>query len=132
MTGTPPLSEVGEFTDPEWSGTFDFIWDYGDNTRVFWRLLWQAAAKLDATGQDTFEDLNGNIVTETDARFYSTASVSYNFGSLFNGGENDLFVQFSVENVFGAKPDFLQLAAGHFALGEMIGRRYTLGIRAAF
>lgn len=147
VTGADADAEVGEFDDPEYSGTFDFIWDYGDNTRIFYRLVWQAAAKLDATGDNIFQhpipidpatgepDFNNdtdNLITETDARYISNLSLSYNFGHLFNGGENDMVVQFSVDNLFDRRPDLIQQAAGHFTLSEMIGRSYTLSFRAAF
>lgn len=146
VTGDPAQSEVGDFDDPEYSGTFDFIWDYGDNTRVFYRLFWQAAAKLDPTGDDIFQhpvpvDANGNpdfdnvtdnLITETDARYISNLSVSYNFGHMFNGSDNDMILQFSVDNLFDRKPDLLQQAAGHFTFVELLGRRYTLALRARF
>jgi outer membrane receptor protein involved in Fe transport len=132
VTGAPALEEVGEFEDPEYSGTFDFIWDYGDNTRVFWRLFWQSAAKLDATGQQVFEDLDGNVVTETDARYISNLSIAYNFGHLFGGGDHDMIVQLSVDDLFDRKPDLIQQAAEHFTFVELLGRRYTLGVRASF
>ncbi|HET6628262.1 MAG TPA: TonB-dependent receptor [Woeseiaceae bacterium] len=146
VTGDPAQSEVGSFEDPEYSGTFDFIWDYGDNTRIFYRLIWQAAAKLDPTGDNIFQhpipvlpsgelDVNNvtdNLITESDARYISNLSLSYNFGHLFNGGENDMVVQFSIDNLFDRKPDLIQQAAGDFTLLEMIGRRYTLSFRAAF
>src|SRR5690606_32137150 len=104
------------------------------NTRVFWRLFWQAAAKLDATGQQVFEDLDGNVVTETDARYISNLSISYNFGHLFPGADDDtdMIVQLSIDNLFDRKPDLIQQAAEHFTFVELLGRRYTLGVRATF
>ncbi len=133
VTGDPALSEVGEFEDPEWSGVFDFIWNYGDNTRVFYRLIWQAASKLDATGQDVYEDLNGNIITESDARYISNLSVSYDFGQLlFDDEDSDLILQFSIDNLFDHKPDLIQQAANDFDFTEFFGRRYTLAFSAGF
>ncbi|MDH3441414.1 MAG: TonB-dependent receptor, partial [Gammaproteobacteria bacterium] len=99
VVGEPNDNTIGGFNDPDWSGTFDFIWT-GQNSRVFWRMLWQDDALIDPTGNDQYEDLNGNEVFKTDARFITNATFSYNLDAFFPGAPERTMVQLSGGNLF--------------------------------
>jgi outer membrane receptor protein involved in Fe transport len=131
VVGEPNDPVIGGFNFPEYSGTFDFIWQLPD-TRVFWRVNWQDDALLDPSGDDTFIDQNGNEVTSSGHRFISNASISHTLSNLFEGAPRDLTIQFTVDNVFDRDPDTVQQARGHFRFAEAFGRSYTLGLRGAW
>lgn len=131
VVGEPTDPVIGGFNFPEYSGTFDFIWQL-PNTRIFWRVLWQDDALLDPAGDDTFIDLDGNEVTSSGHRFINNASISYTLSDMFEGAPRDLVLQFTVDNVFDREPDTVQQAAGHFGFAELFGRSYTLGIRGSW
>jgi len=128
VVGEPNDNTLGGYSDPEWSGTFDFIWS-GQNTRVFYRLIWQDDALIDPTGNDRYEDLNGNEVVKTDARFISNLTLSYNLDALFPGAPERTLVQLSIGNLFDREPDLLQETSGHFGTTEYLGRTYTLSMQ---
>ena len=128
VVGEPNAPTIGGFTDPEWSGTFDFIWT-GENARVFWRMLWQDETLLDPEGNDLYLDQNGNFVTKTDSRFINNVTFSYNLDALFPGAPERTLIQLSVANLFDREPDLLQEADGHFGTTELLGRYYTLTLQ---
>jgi len=128
VVGEPNDNTIGGYTDPEWSGTFDFIWT-GQNTRVFYRLLWQNAALLDPAGNDQYEDLNGNEVVETDGFFMSNVTFSYNLDSFFPGAPERTMIQLSVNNLFEGEPDLLQETSGYFGTSALLGRYFTLTLQ---
>lgn len=84
---------------------------------------------IDPTGNDRYEDLSGNEVVKTDARFISNLTVSYNLDALFPGAPERTLVQLSVGNLFDREPDLLQQASGHFGTTEYLGRTYTLSMQ---
>jgi outer membrane receptor protein involved in Fe transport len=128
VIGEANANTIGGYSDPEWSGVFDFIWTT-DHTRVFWRMLWQDDALLDPGGNVQFEDLNGNEIFETDGRFISNVSIAYSFGSFFASAPDTTIVQLSINNLFDRDPDLIQEAIGHFGTAELLGRTYSLSLR---
>jgi outer membrane receptor protein involved in Fe transport len=128
VVGEPNANTLGGYTDPEWSGSFDFIWT-NNNARVFWRLLWQDEALLDPEGEDIFLDAGGNEIQKTDARFISNATFAYNFEGLFKGAPANTTIQLGIGNVFNRKPDLIQEAIGHFGTAELLGRTYSLTLQ---
>ena len=128
VVGEPNANTLGGYSDPDWSGTFDFIWT-GENARVFWRLLWQDDALLDPEGEDIFLNRAGNPVTKTDARFISNVTFSYNLDEVFTGGPNNTMLQLAIGNLFDREPDLIQEAIGHFSTTELLGRTYTLTVQ---
>ena len=128
VVGEPNANTLGGFGDPDWSGTFDFIWT-GENSRVFWRLLWQDEALIDPTGDDVYVDPNGNFVSKTDSRFISNVTLSYNLDAFFPGAPERTMVQLAIGNLFDREPDFLQEVSGHFGTAELLGRTYTLTLQ---
>ncbi len=129
VVGEPNANTLGGYSDPDWSGTFDFIWT-GENARVFWRLLWQDEALLDAEGEDIYLDPAGNVVSKSDARFISNVTFSYNLSELFPGAPDRTMLQLAVGNLFDRDPDLIQEAAGHFSTAELLGRTFTLTVQA--
>ena len=128
VVGEPNDNTLGGFGDPEWSGAFDFIWS-GENLRVFWRMLWQDEALIDPTGNDRYEDLNGNEVFKTDARFINNVTLSYSLDEFFPGAPDRTLIQLAIGNVFDRKPDLIQETSGHFTYIEQLGRTYTLTLQ---
>ena len=128
VVGEPNDNTLGGYTDPEWSGTFDFIWT-GQNSRIFWRMLWQDEALIDPTGNDIYEDLNGNLVSKTDMRFMNNVTFSYNLDAFFPGAPERTLIQLAVGNIFDREPDLLQETSGHFSTAELLGRTFTLTLQ---
>jgi outer membrane receptor protein involved in Fe transport len=128
VVGEPNDNTIGGYNDPEWSGTFDFIWT-GLNSRIFYRLLWQDASLMDPGGNDEFEDLNGNPILETDGRFISNVTFSYNLDSFFPGAPERTMIQLSVGNLFDREPDLYQEARGYYGTTELLGRTFTLTLQ---
>ena len=125
VVGEPNDNTLGGYGDPDWSGTFDFIWT-GENSRIFWRTLWQDDALIDATGNDVFEDLDGNLVHKTDARFITNVTFSYNLDAFFPGAPERTMIQLAVGNLFDREPDLLQETSLDYGTTEFLGRTYTL------
>ena len=130
VTGEPTDNTLGGYSDPDWSGTFDFIWSR-ENVRVFYRLFWQDKALLDPGGNDLFE-LNGNLVTKTDARFISNVSISYRLDALFAGAPDSTMIRLSINNLWDREPDLLQEARFHFSTTELLGRSFSLTIQGNY
>lgn len=139
VTGDPVQSEVGEFLDPEWSGVLDLYWDWKD-TRVAYRLQWQPASKVDATGDMVFQyptpsdpnDATSNIVKKTDAWYMSNLSVSHNFGRFIGDGSGRLVAQLAINNLFDRRPDTMSLAWQHYSFDEFLGRQFSFSVQAEF
>ena len=128
VVGEPNANTLGGFTDPDWSGTFDFIWT-GQNARVFYRLLWQDEALLDPEGEDIFLKPGGDPVKYTDARFISNVTFAYNIEDLFPGAPENTTIQLGVSNLFDREPDLIQEAIGHFSTTELLGRTFSLTLQ---
>lgn len=148
LAGAPQGNTIGGFSDPEYAGTFDFAWTK-DNTRVFWRTVWQDESlvtadanstqqyfDLDAVvasgGGYTLADLNAARINTTEARFIHNMSVSHIFTDAFPGLGTDTFVQFNINNVFDHRPGVIQQSLGHFGFDELLGRRYTIRLRTVY
>jgi len=131
VIGEPNDNTVGGFNDPDWSGTFDFIWT-GENTRLFWRMLWQDDALLDPAGNDQFEDQSGNEIFKSDSRFISNVTFSYQLDSMFSGAPDETMLQLSVGNIFDRTPDLIQFARGHYGNAELLGRTFTFTIQGRY
>ena len=128
VVGEATSPTIGSFTDPEWSGVFDFIWT-GENTRVFWRTIWQNKAKLSVSGDTLYIDPNGNFITKTDGRAITNVSIAYNLDSFMPGAPERTMIQLSIGNLFDREPDLFQEAAGHFGNAEWLGRTFTLTLQ---
>jgi len=130
-TDENPANEIGGYADPEWSGTFDFIWT-GENSRIFWRTLWSNSVYIDETHSDQYEDLNGNEVFKTDGRFITNVTFSYNLDSFFPGAPERTMIQLGIGNLFDREPDLIQEASGHYGTPELLGRNFTLTIQGNY
>ena len=128
VVGEPNANTLGGYTDPDWSGTFDFIWT-GRNTRVFWRLLWQDEALLDPEEEDIFLKPGGDPIKYSDARFISNLTIAYSFDELFPGAPANTTLQLGIGNLFDREPDLIQEARGHFGTTELLGRTYSLTLQ---
>jgi outer membrane receptor protein involved in Fe transport len=142
--------DVGDYADPEWIGTFDTTWSYGDFL-LSHRLRWQGSVKIDSLeqvlyGQPGFEQLDdganyldedgdptantwsGSFTNETEARYLHDVTARYSLS-------DKMSVQLVVNNLLDRKPDgagVVAEAAGHFGLDEQLGRRYSLRFNAKF
>jgi len=128
VVGEESDSTVGGFGDPEWSGTYDFIWS-GENTRIFWRTLYSGRPFLDATQNDRFTNENGIEVVKADARYINNVTISYSLDSLFPGAPETTMLQLGIGNVFNRKPDVIQEARGFFGTPELLGRNFTITLQ---
>jgi len=123
---------VGGFGDPRWSGTVDLTYDK-DAFRFFWRTLWQDRNLFSPSGNNTFADENDNIVSSVGGRLMHNASVSYDVSSLTDNYDKPIIVQFNVDNVFDRTPGRgLREQFGNFGTSEVLGRRFTMRVRASF
>jgi hypothetical protein len=127
VNGEAAFNNIGTYTDPKNSGTFDVTWDK-DNWRVFWRVLWQERADLDPQFQNEYQLPNGDLVDSTASRQIHNATVSYILPEEYSVGEETV-VQLTVNNVLGHQPSFLSQTAGHFGFAELFGRNWTLSVR---
>ena len=131
VVGEPNDNTLGGYSDPDWQGTFDFVWS-GQNSRIFYRLLWSDEALLDATGNDKFMGVTGGEVIKTDARFISNVTFSYNLDSFFPGAPDRTMIQLAVSNLFEREPDVVQEARGYFGTAELLGRYITLTLQGSW
>ena len=124
---------LGGFADPRSSGLVDFTWDRGP-ARLFWRTIWQDAAFASPTGNNLFVDLDGNFVEKTDAHFMNNMSFSYDLSDFMSNYDNPLIAQIGVNNVFNEKAsdDPIRRALGDFTNQNVLGRTYSLRLRATF
>ena len=129
VVGEPNDNTLGGFSDPEWSGTYDFIWT-GQNARIFWRMLYQNEPLLDPAGNDLFEDLNGNLISKTDSVFVHNVTFSYNLDALFPGAPERTLIQLSIANLFEEEPGIYREAfSGDISTAELMGRYFTLTLQ---
>ncbi len=131
VVGEPNDNTLGGYGDPSWSGSFDFIWT-GENTRIFWRSLWRKEPLLDPTGNDRYEDLQGNEVSRGKSRWISNLTLSYNLDSFFPGAPERTMVQLGIGNLFDHKPNLIQETSGMFGTPELLGRNFTLTIQGNY
>jgi outer membrane receptor protein involved in Fe transport len=131
VVGEPNDNTIGGYSDPEWSGTFDFIWT-GENSRLFWRVLWQDESLLDPAGNDQFEDPNGNEIFKTDGRFMNNVTYSYRLPAFFAGAPEETTLQLAIGNIFDREPDLLQEARGYYGNSELLGRTFTLTVQGSW
>jgi len=131
VVGEDNDNTLGGYGDPSWSGTFDFIWS-GENTRIFWRMLYRRKPLLDPTRNDRFEDLNGNEVIRADSRFMNNVTISYSLDALFPGAPERTMIQLGIGNLFDREPNLIQEARGMFGTSELLGRNFTLTIQGNY
>lgn len=132
VDGVAADQAIGSFAEPRWSGTFDVTYDK-DAFRFFWRTLWQDRNLWSTTGRTFFADNNDNVVTSVGGRLMHNASVSYDVSSLTDNYDKPIIFQINVDNVFDRKVGRgLREQFGNFNNAEVLGRRFTLRVRAAF
>lgn len=129
VIGEQPDKVVGLFTEPKWSGTFDFTWTRGP-AQFFWRVDWRDSSEFDPNGDNFFEDRDGNIVDGVSARIINNAAFSYTFF-------DNVTAQISVDNIFSTDANDLQLArtefsGGAFGIDEIFGRQYRFRVTSRF
>jgi len=123
---------IGGFGDPRWSGTVDLTYDNG-GFRFFWRTLWQDRNLFSPSGNNTFADANDNIITSVGGRLMHNASVSYDLSELTDAYDKPIILQLNVDNVFDRNVGRgLRETFGNFNNSEVLGRRFTMRVRAAF
>ena len=131
VTGETASESVGGWVFPKWAGQQDFIFTR-DRHRVFYRILWRQSAKLSISGDLEFERDDGERVSRTRFNHLHNVAYSYELPRLFNGGPESTFMQLNVDNLFDRQPDTVARAAGHYTFSELLGRRYTVSLRARF
>jgi iron complex outermembrane receptor protein len=141
VIGGVPTSDLGEFVDPEWSGSLDLNWELANSLRFAYRLLWQPPSKFDSTGAIVFQyptpadptDNSSNIVSKSDTWWMSNLAVSYDFAPMLGRGHVETLVgQLSINNLFDHQPDTLQQAWLHYGLDEILGRQISVSIQGGF
>ena len=128
VVGEPNDNTIGGYTDPEWSATYDFIWT-GQNSRVFWRVLWQDEALMDPAGNDKFMTINEKEIVKTDSFWMHNVTFSYNLDALFAGAPERTLLQLTVSNLFDGEPDLYQEARGYYGTSALLGRYFTLTVQ---
>jgi iron complex outermembrane recepter protein len=131
VTGETASETIGGFTFPKWAGTQDIIFAR-DRHRLFWRVLWQDQAKLSISGDFEYERDDGGRVTRTRFRHLHNMSYSYALPQFTNWAPEETLLQFNIDNVFDRQPDTVERAAFHYGFSELLGRRYTVSLRARF
>ena len=128
----PQDNTIGGFADPRWSGTVDFTYSK-DSLRFFWRTLWQDRNLFSPSGNNFLADENDEIINSIGGRLMHNASVSYDLSSLTDAYDKPIVLQLNVDNVFdrgvgrGLRETF-----GNFNNSEILGRRFTMRVRASF
>ena len=136
-TATSEVQEdVGDFADPEWTGTFDINWMYED-LFVSHRVRWQNRTLIDSLEQQLYsynyqrsEDgtLTGDFTNENASRFLHDLSIGYNLGT-------STTVQLNVQNLLDRTADDLTATSfgfNQFGLDERLGRRLSLRFNHKF
>lgn len=131
VVGEPNDNTLGGYSDPSWSGTFDFIWT-GENSRIFWRSLWRREPLLSPSGNSRYLDLQGNEVSRGKSRWMNNVTFSYNLDSFFPGAPERTMIQLGVGNVFNRTPNLIQETSGMFGTPELLGRNFTLTIQGNY
>ena len=128
----PQDNTVGGFNDPRWSGTVDFTYNK-DALRFFWRTLWQDRNLWSPSGNNFFADENDNLISSVGGRLMHNASISYDLSELTDNYDKPVVVQLNVDNVFDRKVGRgLRETFGNFNNSEVLGRSFTMRVRAAF
>ena len=136
-TATSEVQEdVGDFADPEWTGTFDVNWMYED-LFVSHRVRWQNRTLIDSLEQRLYsydyqrsEDgtLTGDFTNENASRFLHDLSIGYTLGT-------STTVQLNIQNLLDRTADDLtatSFGANQFGLDERLGRRFSLRFNHKF
>lgn len=131
VTGEDIVRSSRSFGSPKYQGTFDATWSRND-TRVFWRTLWQNRARLSPSQQTAFFNENGEQVTSTSHRFISNLTVSQALPRWFDWMPQDTRAQVVVNNVFRRMPNKVEQAAGHFGFAELFGRQYSFTLQVRY
>ncbi|MGK7297440.1 MAG: TonB-dependent receptor domain-containing protein, partial [Candidatus Wenzhouxiangella sp. M2_3B_020] len=131
VTGEEIVRTSRSFANPKYSGTFDVTWSRND-TRVFWRTIWQNRARLSPSQQNAFFNEEGEQVTSTSHRFISNVTISQALPRWFEWMPQDTRAQLTVNNVFRRMPNKIEQAAGHFNFTELFGRQYVLTLQVRY
>ncbi|MGK7294488.1 MAG: TonB-dependent receptor domain-containing protein, partial [Candidatus Wenzhouxiangella sp. M2_3B_020] len=131
VTGEEIVRSSRSFNSPKYSGTFDVTWSRND-TRVFWRTIWQNRARLSPSQQNAYFNEEGEQVTSTSHRFISNITVSQALPRWFDWMPQDTRAQLTVNNVFRRMPNKIEQAAGHFSFAELLGRQYTFTLQVRY
>ena len=131
LVGEPIVRSSRSFESPKYEGTFDVTWSRND-TRVFWRTIWQNRARLSPSQQNAYFNENGEQVTSTSHRFISNVSITQALPRWFDWMPQDTTAQLAVNNVFRRMPNKVEQAAGHFGFAELLGRQYTLTLQVRY
>ena len=131
VTGEDIVRSSRSFGSPKYSGTFDATWSRND-TRVFWRTIWQNRARLSPSQQTAFFNEEGEQVTSTSHRFISNLTISQALPRWFDWMPQDTRAQVVVNNVFRRMPNTVEQAAGHFGFAELFGRQYSFTLQVRY
>jgi outer membrane receptor protein involved in Fe transport len=131
VVGEDIVRSSRSFNAPKYQGTFDVTWSRND-TRVFWRTIWQNRARLSPTQQNAYFNEDGEQVTSTSHRFISNLTVSQALPRWFDWMPQDTRAQVTVNNVFRRMPNKVEQAAGHYGFAELLGRQYTLTLQVRY
>jgi hypothetical protein len=131
LVGEPIVRSSRSFNSPKYEGTFDVTWSRND-TRVFWRTIWQNRARLSPSQQNAYFNENGEQVTSTSHRFISNVSITQALPRWFDWMPQDTTAQLAVNNVFRRMPNKVEQAAGHFGFAELLGRQYTFSVQVRY
>ncbi len=132
FAGVEADNTIGNFGDPRWSGTADFTWQK-DGLRAFWRTIWQDRTLLSPSGEQLFADPEGNVVNTLSGNFLHNASLSYDLSDAIDSYDKPVVLQLNVNNVFDDDPgNGTRRAFGDFYQSEIIGRSYSVTLRATF
>lgn len=136
-TATSEVQEdVGDFADPEWTGTVDLNWFYKD-LFVSHRVRWQNRTLIDALEQQLYSydyqrlddgTLTGDFTNENASRFLHDLSIGYNLST-------STTVQINIQNLLDRTADDLTRTSfgfGQFGLDEQLGRRFSLRLNHKF
>lgn len=125
VIGESATDNTGEFGENRKSITFDTTWERGP-ILAFYRIVYTDSSILDATGDNFFQDENGNNVTRSGDRFIHNMSVSYQINET-------VLARFGVNNLWNRKGTLFQRAVGAFTSGdERIGRTLSFTLKAGF
>jgi len=131
VTGEQVARASRSFANPKYQGTFDATWSRND-TRVFWRTIWQNRARLSPTQANAYFNEEGEQVTSTSHNFISNLTVSQALPRWFDWMPRDTRAQLVVNNVFRRMPNEVEQAAGHFNFAELFGRQYSLTLQVRY
>ena len=132
LAGVPNPNIIGSRADPRWEGTTDLIYNNGGFS-AFWRTFWTDRILFSPSGNNFFADENDELIDSVGGRFLHNASVSYDVSEIIDNYDKPLVLQLNVDNVFnqelGRGND---RSFGNNTTANILGRRFTLRVRAAF